>query len=363
MPPITSTDEAIPEGAPPTSDDGWSDDGWSDEEIETMLGTAILVGAATLIIYYVILRPLFKPKRNEGAAVGAGGGGQQQAMGAGARNNNNIATDATRRQRRPTQAAFAAGARVPTRAAAAGGADATASLPESVASGKRRPPHLAETCSGGPAGSRYLVEGLIPFKRSLAGSYESSKTARASQQEDGDVVTANRKSRARLLARLLNPTLTGAQTKTPPARGSNVIVCIPSTDVGCAKLQQALYLMGTYFNLFVVLTLPTKDDASVDESDKEKEILDNLRSQLRGSGNDNGVPIEVLPDHRIVAARTVEGKVAFVRQMHRPEFVLDCDAEMKTELERFGFMVLLYGQGDEKRSSDGISLLGKTLMA
>lgn len=352
-----STDEANPEGTPPTSDDGWSD-----EEIETMLGTAILVGAATLIIYYVILRPLFKPKRNEGAAVGAGDGGQQQVMGAGARNNNNSnnnAIGAVRRQRQPTQAAFA---RAPTRAAAAGGADATASLPESVVSGKRRPPHLAETCSGGPAGSRYLVEGLIPFKRSLAGSYESSKTTRVSQ-EDEDVVTANRKSRARLLARLLNPTLTGAQTKTPPARGSNVIVCIPSTDVGCAKLQQALYLMGTYFNMFLVLTLPSKDDAGVDEHDKEKELLDNLRSQLRGSGNDNGVPIEVLPDHRIVAARTVEGKVAFVRQMHRPEFVLDCDAEMKTQLERFGFMVLLYGRGDEKRSSDGISLLGKALMA
>ena len=352
-----STDEANPEGTPPTSDDGWSD-----EEIETMLGTAILVGAATLIIYYVILRPLFKPKRNEGAAVGAGDGGQQQVMGAGARNNNNSnnnAIGAVRRQRQPTQAAFA---RAPTRAAAAGGADATASLPESVVSGKRRPPHLAETCSGGPAGSRYLVEGLIPFKRSLAGSYESSKTTRVSQ-EDEDVVTANRKSRARLLARLLNPTLTGAQTKTPPARGSNVIVCIPSTDVGCAKLQQALYLMGTYFNLFLVLTLPSKDDAGVDEHDNEKELLDNLRSQLRGSGNDNGVPIEVLPDHRIVAARTVEGKVAFVRQMHRPEFVLDCDAEMKTQLERFGFMVLLYGRGDEKRSSDGISLLGKALMA
>ena len=352
-----STDEANPEGTPPTSDDGWSD-----EEIETMLGTAILVGAATLIMYYVILRPLFKPKRNEGAAVGAGDGGQQQVMGAGARNNNNSnnnAIGAVRRQRQPTQAAFA---RAPTRAAAAGGADATASLPESVVSGKRRPPHLAETCSGGPAGSRYLVEGLIPFKRSLAGSYESSKTTRVSQ-EDEDVVTANRKSRARLLARLLNPTLTGAQTKTPPARGSNVIVCIPSTDVGCAKLQQALYLMGTYFNLFLVLTLPSKDDAGEDEHDKEKELLDNLRSQLRGSGNDNGVPIEVLPGHRIVAARTVEGKVAFVRQMHRPEFVLDCDAEMKTQLERFGFMVLLYGRGDEKRSSDGISLLGKALMA
>lgn len=360
MPPITSTDEAIPEGTPPTSDDGWSD-----EEIETMLGTAILVGAATLIIYYVILRPLFKPRRDEGAPVGAGDGGQQQAMGAGARNNNNnnnIAIDAARRQRQPTQAAFAAGARAPTRAAAGGGADATASLPKSVASGKRRPPHLAETCSGGPAGSRYLVEGLIPFKRSLAGSYESSKTARVSQ-EDEDVVTANRKSRARLLARLLNPTLTGAQTKTPPARGSNVIVCIPSADAGCAKLQQALFLLGTYFNLFLVLTLPSKDGAGVDEAEKEKEQLDNLRSQLRGSGNDNGVPIEVLPDHRIVAARTVEGKVAFVRQMHRPEFVLDCDAEMKTQLERFGFMVLLYGRGDEKRSSDGISLLGKTLMA
>ena len=339
-----------------------NDDGWSDEEIETMLGTAILLGVATLIIYYVILRPIFNPKPNEGAAAAAGGGGQQQALQARNNNNNNMANDVARRQRQPTQGAFAAGA--PARAAVGGGLDATASLPASVASGKRRPPHLVDSCSGGPSGSRYLVEGLVPFKRSLAGSYESSKSASGATQNDEDIVTTNRKLRARLLARLLNPTLTGAQTKTPPARGSNIVVCVPSSDVGCAKLHQALYLLGTYFNLFLVLSLSSKDGAggagSVDESDQEKELLDNLRARLRGSG---GVPIEVLPNHRIVAARTVEGKVAFVRQMHRPEFVLDCDIEMKTQLERFGFMVLLYGQGDEKRSGDGISLLGKTLMS
>lgn len=346
---------------PPSADD----DGWSDEEIETMLGTAILLGVATLIIYYAILRPMFNPKPTEGAAAAAaGGGGQQQALQARNNNNNNMANSVARRQRQPTHGAFAAGA--PARAAVGGGLNTTASLPASVASGKRRPPHLVDSCSGGPSGSRYLVEGLVPFKRSLAGSYESSKSASGASQNDEDIVTANRKLRARLLARLLNPTLTGAQTKTPPARGSNIIICVPSSDVGCAKLQQALYLLGTYFNLFLVLTLSSQDDAggvgSVDESDKEKELLDNLRARLRGSDND-GVPIEVLPDHRIVAARTVEGKVAFVRQMHRPEFVLDCDVEMKTQLERFGFMVLLYGQGDEKRSGDGVSLLGKSLMS
>ena len=340
-----------------------NDDGWSDEEIETMLGTAILLGVATLIIYYVILRPIFNPKPNEGAAAAAGGGGQQQASHA-RNNNNNMANDVARRQRQPTHGAFAAGA--PARVAVGGGVGATASLPASVASGKRRPPHLVDSCSGGPSGSRYLVEGLVPFKRSLAGAYESSKSASGAAQNDEDIVTMNRKLRARLLARLLNPTLTGAQTKTPPARGSNIIVCVPSFDVGCKKLHLALYLLGTYFNLFLVLTLSSKDDAggadSVDESDQEKELLGHFRARLRGSDN-GGVPIEVLPDHRIVAARTVEGKVAFVRQMHRPDFVLDCDLEMKTQLERFGFMVLLYGQGDEKRSGDGVSLLGKTLMS
>ena len=340
-----------------------NDDGWSDEEIETMLGTAILLGVATLVIYYAILRPIFNPKPNEGATAGAGGGGQQQALQT-RTNNNNMANDVARRQRQPPHGAFAAGA--PARAAVGGGLDTTASLPASVASGKRRPPHLVDSCSGGPSGSRYLVEGLVPFKRSLAGAYESSKSASGASQSDEDMVTANRKLRARLLARLLNPTLTGAQTKTPPARGSNIIVCVPSSDVGCAKLHQALYLLGTYFNLFLVLTISSKDDAggagSMDESDKEKELLDHFRAQLRNSDND-GVPIEVLPDHRIVAARTVEGKVAFVRQMHRPVFVLDCDVEMKTQLERFGFTVLLYGQGDEKRSGDGVSLLGKTLMS
>lgn len=343
------------------------DEGWSDEEIESLLGTAILLGIVTIILYFVVLRPIFNPKNdNNGAAAGAQQ--QRQQLGEATRN----ATDAQMAAARAAaQRPAARGQNGGAAAARAAGVDsASSSLPSIVAGGDRKPSHLADGCTGGPSASRYVVEGLIPFRRSKAGSGETGmqKAASCGSEEGQSVVDANRRSRARLFAKLLNSAVTGSRTSTPPPRGSNIIVCIPSADVSCTKLHRALWLLGTYFNLFLVLCLPQipKDEAgSVDESEKERDLMASLRKELRQSGlkDDAGVPSDVLPDHRIVAARSIEGRVAFVRQMHRPEFVLDFDAEMKTQLERFGFMVLLYGQKDEqKRSSDGTSLLGKTLM-
>jgi len=343
------------------------DEGWSDEEIESLLGTAILLGIVTILIYFVVLRPIFNPKNeNNGAAAGAQQ--QRQQLGGAARN----ATDAQMAAARAAaQRPAARGRNGGAGAARAAGADsASSSLPSIVAGGNRKPSHLADGCTGGPSASRYLVEGLISFRRSKAGAYETGmqKAASCESEQGQSVVDANRRSRARLFAKLLNSAVTGSRTSTPPPRGSNVIVCIPSTDVSCTKLHRALWLLGTYYNLFLVLCLPQipKDEGgNVDESEKERDLMASLRKELRQSGlrDDVGVPTDVLPDHRIVAVRSIEGRVAFVRQMHRPEFVLDFDAEMKTQLERFGFTVLLYGQKDEqKRSSDGISLLAKSLM-
>jgi hypothetical protein len=80
---------------------------------------------------------------------------------------------------------------------------------------------------------------------------------------------------------------------------------------------------------------------AVDAKTTEKDQV-RLIAQLRGSGD--GLTAEVLPDHRIIFASTVAGRVAFVRQMQRIELVLDFDPEVKTLLSRFGHKVVVYGQ-------------------
>jgi len=52
------------------------------------------------------------------------------------------------------------------------------------------------------------------------------------------------------------------------------------------------------------------------------------------------LPPSVLPSHRIVAARTVAGRVAFCRQLHtRMEWMIDFDPAVQADLSRFGHKV------------------------
>jgi hypothetical protein len=54
------------------------------------------------------------------------------------------------------------------------------------------------------------------------------------------------------------------------------------------------------------------------------------------------VPADVLPSHRIVAASTVAGRVAFVRQVQRVGLVVDFDPAVHEQLSRFGHKVMVY---------------------
>merc|ERR1712066_210573 len=67
------------------------------------------------------------------------------------------------------------------------------------------------------------------------------------------------------------------------------------------------------------------------------------------------LPIEVLPSHRIIANSSVLGRVAFVRQLpHKPEFVLEYNKEVKNQLNRFGFSVILYNKIEGKSKNVGL---------
>ena len=193
----------------------------------------------------------------------------------------------------------------------------------------RKPPHAIKT-------DAVLIDGMVAFRSSTAATFETS---------NADSVAANRKDRAKILSRIL----TSDSTTAPPPRGGSILISIPAEDLDCAKLRRVLFLLATYFCLVVVISV---HDDTTDEDVKK------LVKKLRGPDS-TAIPDAVLPSHRIVAAQSRTGRIALVRQLGRLEFILDHDDEMKTELDRFGFKVIVYGGGS---SQAGTSRLAAHLM-
>lgn len=178
---------------------------------------------------------------------------------------------------------------------------------------------------------------------------------------------------------------TTSPTNAPPNRGANIVVTIRPNDAQCPKLQKTLYLLGTYYNLFVLVdgsSWRSGDSGAVDEgaetssSSSTVSLSSSLSSpsedsQIRGfiqkirsellnecqvttdatnnhDENGNGeykLTSLILPPHRIVFSSTTRGRVAFVRQLHGTELVVEYEDEeggVTKELERFGFRVLVY---------------------
>mmetsp|Transcript_1862 Transcript_1862/g.2567 ORF Transcript_1862/g.2567 Transcript_1862/m.2567 type:complete len:269 (-) Transcript_1862:1890-2696(-) len=192
----------------------------------------------------------------------------------------------------------------------------------------RKPPHATSS-------KAHVVDGLVSFRHTYA-----------SDPEPADTVTETRKERAKVLSKILALD----SSAPPPPRGKIVVISLLREEkLDCSKLRRILYLMATYFTLIVVLNV---------DANTTKKNVDCMIQCLRGK---EGLPEKVLPDHRIVAAQSLTGKIALVRQLgQRVEFVLDYDNETKKELERFGFKVLVY-QSDVTKD-DSASRLAAQLM-
>jgi hypothetical protein len=190
------------------------------------------------------------------------------------------------------------------------------------------PPHLEPNSRlrTNAHGANVLIDGLLAFQHTRAATYRQN----LSQGTDSNAI--NRKDRARILSHFLKDGALAA----PPEKGSTIAISVPENEVCCTKLKRILYLLGTYYNVFVILV----GDEGFVEIDRDERLR-----ELRAGGG--GVPVEVIPDHRIVATTTVPGRVAFVRQVQRIELVLDFDSEIYNNLTRFGHRVLVYGAGTE----------------
>ena len=240
---------------------------------------------------------------------------------------------------------------------------------ESILNYSRKPPH-----SSLKTGKSHLGHsGILPFKCTLAATYESRKQSNQHLKDGGEtgrddsVQLTNRKDRARIFTKLFASNRSGGSLS-PPGRGSNIIVSIPASEICCPKLRRVLLLLGTYFNLFLLISLPDereggggdnnlKSQEKIYKDDKLK--MNELIRVLRGGNNkmSDALPEDVIPSHRIVGTNSISSKVAFVRQLPKsPAFVLDFEAEMSSQLTRFGFTVLTYSPAEEGSHTSGLGL-------
>lgn len=292
----------------------------SNQAASSLPVTAVIFAVISTVLYFWLLKPLLSP-----VAPAEQG---------------NRATD--------NPARVANGGGTPRRARQRRSGGDSSDVATLLAENTRCPPHMA------PASARYLdtggisllSDGVLPFRHGRAAAYEQALAT-----TDANGVAKNRKDRARVLSRVLAlDGSAGMSSSSPPPRGSTVVISIPSTDVGCEKLRRALYLLSTHFNTMLILSNVSRDISDDD--------VDAMVATLRGN-DPTALPTDILPRHRIVAAQSITGRVAFVRQLGRVEFVLDFEDDMRSQLGRFGFRVLVYGN-DSKGSG---SSLGNALIA
>lgn len=134
-------------------------------------------------------------------------------------------------------------------------------------------------------------------------------------------------------------------------RGSIVVVTVKSCDIRNENQQLSrnnsalfLYYLGLITNLFVCISF---EDTTAGKQEDLLQELDTLKDTLYRMGLDT----YTVPPHRIVAASSSVGRIAFVRQI-RPEFFIDFDVDVKEQLQRFGFNVILYGVEKNLGSQD-----------
>lgn len=210
--------------------------------------------------------------------------------------------------------------------------------------------------------------GFLPYNLTHAYNYQ--------QTFGKKILLSCRKDRALVFARLFR----GTSICIPPIRGSLIVVAIPLKDIGCKLLTKIIFLFATYYNLFLMLNIKYFKYFHITETlqySQELKYLDRITHKLRYFGNPVEILVndsvelnvksyilsdKVLPLHRIIAHNSMKGRVSFVRQLpQRPSFVLDYRKEVKADLEKFGFKVIMYDNSIDKKMQ--ISGIGKKLLA
>jgi len=166
-------------------------------------------------------------------------------------------------------------------------------------------------------GGKKLVDGILPFQ-------EGNST----EWNRGGTPTYEWKLRQ---SRALEIVFQVKGASLLPIRGSNIVITLREDECDHIDTSCVLTFIGASYNVFVMLEIPFGGLLKPDERVKW------AKNRLRKSG----LSEQIIPNHRIIASQTIAGRVAFVRQL-RPEVVIDFDEEVRKQLIRFGFRVLLH---------------------
>lgn len=351
-------------------------------EFKYLYGTVAAFGVITFVVYYCLLRPFFVPPPRQSSAAAAA----TAAATANGRRNHQVDSSSTAGARRGFSNADSL----------------SSSGRDSAAPSARLPPHIlvASSSALSPGTSTQqahncLVDGLVSFRQTLASRRSDGMSPKDRAGILSNLLMASSSSASEQAQASWSSSL--------PSRGSAWIMAVPVTsqtvrdEFHFARIRPVLHALGTHYNLLVVLAVSVATtaraaaeaaapgDASSASNDAAKKLRAAWIAKVRqqDSGDDTAtaavaaaassltrriegsvaattttsssaaaaaktafaslpVPADVLPSHRIVAASTVAGRVAFVRQVQRVGLVVDFDPAVHEQLSRFGHKVMVY---------------------
>jgi len=238
------------------------------------------------------------------------------------------------------------------------------------------PIHQMAGLSGGRSSSSSTIRassfnGVVPFRYTKASLLESSNKSRVTDDGDNgngnDTILENRKDRARILARLF----AARKIDPTPGKGKMLILSLSSSRIVQFDnfiLPRVLYLLGTFYNVFVMVQCDGghgDDNDNDDDDDKtqtmshtdrdysqDKQRCNSIISKLYSSGI---LTNDAIPSHRVVITKSVPSRIAFVRSFPvKPDYVIiesssdgiggDLDGgeveDLQLQLTKFGYSVL-----------------------
>lgn len=224
-------------------------------------------------------------------------------------------------------------------------------------------------------GTPYLVDGIVGFGNTTAAAVARQLPSERSLQL--------RQDRAKIFSRWLaaprsqtastgstssisnneeiNETATTTTTValTPPTPKSIVVVGLSHQKLmedakHASAVADVLVRLATYYTLLLMVQHVDSNNGHSKKEDGatlHEQIVQTLRLEIGNHENQNDdeslkLTEAVLPSHRIMMCGSTTGRVALVRQLGTVGLVVDFDFEVKKELERFGYPVVVVPLND-----------------
>lgn len=139
------------------------------------------------------------------------------------------------------------------------------------------------------------------------------------------------------------------------AKGSMIAVSINPDDCNAGEVAKVLRALSCMCSVIVILSTPDTPDF-LNKSANNRSQTNLLIKKFR----DAGLSQNYIADHRFLACQSLIGRVAIIRQLGNAKvvsLVLDYDKDIESQLSRFGFNVIVYGDASIPSLNDLLSIV------